>query len=160
LLSIVLLLPCFALQSSVEELLFRGWLLSVLSKKFNVPLGILLSSALFTLLHFSRGQHWLVTTSTALFALFCCCWALRSRNILQVMGWHAGWNWFLAVGFGLPLTGLDVGIQPLLVGLKAAAADWLTGGAQGPEGSVICIGYFIVTIAWFLFCSKGKPAFK
>jgi membrane protease YdiL (CAAX protease family) len=34
---ILLLLFTFALQASVEEILFRGWLLSVLAKKFNVP---------------------------------------------------------------------------------------------------------------------------
>ena len=35
-------------------------------------------------------------------------------------------------------------------------ADWLTGGAEGPEGSVICIGYFLAGIAWLLFRYKRK----
>ncbi|MBX3379890.1 MAG: CPBP family intramembrane metalloprotease [Phycisphaeraceae bacterium] len=145
---ILLLLAGFALQSSVEEILFRGWLLSVLSKKFNVPLGVLISSALFTLLHFHRGQPLLVTSSTFLFALFCCAWALRTGNILGVMGWHAGWNWLIAVGFGVPLTGMDVGIASLLVQLRPVGADWLTGGADGPESSAVTVAMFVVcTIA-------------
>lgn len=143
LLSIVLLLPCFALQSSAEELLFRGWLLSVLSKKFNVVAGVLVTSAVFCLLHYSRGQRWWVTAGLGLFSVFCCCWALRSRSVLGVMGWHSGWNWLLSVGFDLPLTGLNIGIPSLVVDLKPVGADWLTGGAQGPEGSVVSIGYFI-----------------
>ncbi len=158
LLAIGLLLPCFALQSSVEELLFRGWLLSLLAKKFNAVAGVLSSSALFTLLHFNRGQSWLATVSTFLFGVFCCGWALKSRSVLGVMGWHSGWNWLLAVGFGLPLTGLDVGIPSLLVELKPVGAPWLTGGAQGPEGSVVCIGYFLGATAWLLFSARGKPA--
>lgn len=158
LLSIGLLLPCFAVQSSVEELLFRGWLLSVLAKKFNVLTGVLLSSALFSLLHFNRGQPWLTTVSTFLFAVFCCGWALKSRSVLGIMGWHSGWNWLLAVGFGLPLTGLDVGIPSLLLGLQPVGAHWLTGGAQGPEGSVVCIGYFLAATAWLLFSARGKTA--
>jgi membrane protease YdiL (CAAX protease family) len=147
---IALLLPCFALQAGVEELLFRGWLLSVVAKKFNVVLGVLLSSALFAFLHFSRGQHWLVTVSNSLFGIFACCWVLKSRNVLAVMGWHAGWNWLLAVGFNLPLTGLNVGIPALLVDLDPAGPAWLTGGAQGPEGSVFCVAFFLAAIIWLM----------
>lgn len=150
LLSIALLIPCFALQSSVEELVFRGWLLSVVAKKFNVVLGVVLSSALFGLLHFSPGQHWLVTLSNTLFGVFCCCWVLKSRSVFGVMGWHSGWNWLLAVGFNLPLTGLNVGIPALLVDLEPAGPNWLTGGPQGPEGSIVTVLYFIVAIAWLV----------
>ncbi len=139
LLSIALLFPCFALQSGVEELLFRGWLLSVLSKKFNVFIGVLVSSALFTLLHYEPNQPWLVTSTTLLFSLFCCAWALKSRSVLGVMGWHTGWNWLIAVGFGLPLTEINAGIPSLIVELKPTGAPWLTGGSDGPEGSAIFV---------------------
>jgi len=144
---IVLLLFTFALQASVEEILFRGWLLSVLAKKFNLPIAVVVSSALFSLLHFGPRQHWLVTIGTFLFALFTCAWVLRTRSVLGIMGWHAGWNWLLAVGFGLPVTGLDVGIPALLVDMQPVGPFWLTGGPQGPEASVVCFGYFILSIA-------------
>ncbi|MEO8019693.1 MAG: CPBP family intramembrane glutamic endopeptidase [Pseudomonadota bacterium] len=147
--SILMLLFALALQSSTEELLFRGWLLSVLTRKFNVFVGVLVSSLLFALLHHGRGDHWLVTLGTFLFALYAAGWALRSRSILGVMGWHSGWNWLLATGYGLPLTGLDLGIPPLLVGLESGGPAWLTGGAQGPEASVVCLGYFAVSIVFF-----------
>ena len=154
--SIAMLLFSLALQSSAEEILFRGWLLSVVSKKFNVVIGVLVSSALFALLHFSRGQHWLVTLSVYLFGVFCCCWALRSGSILGVMGWHSGWNWLLAVGFGLPLSGIDVNIPSLLIDLKPAGASWLTGGAQGPEASVVCIMYFAVASLWMVVSARRR----
>jgi membrane protease YdiL (CAAX protease family) len=145
---IALLLFTFALQASVEELLVRGWLLSVLAKKFNVPIALFVSSALFSLLHFNPRTHWLVSVGTFLFALFACAWVLRTRSLLGIMGWHAGWNWLLAIGFGLPVTGIDVGLPALLLDMKAAGPDWLTGGAQGPEASVVCFGYFILGIVW------------
>ena len=153
---ILVLLFTFALQASVEELLFRGWLLSVLVRKFNVPIAAVVSSALFSLLHFSRGQHWHVTIGTILFGLFACAWALRTRSVLGVMGWHAGWNWLLAVGFGLPITGLDVGIPALLAEMEPAGPFWLTGGSQGPEASVVCFGYFAVGIGWMLAREHAK----
>jgi uncharacterized protein len=145
---IVLLLFTFALQASVEELLFRGWLMSVLAKKFNVPVAVIVSSALFSLMHFNPRTHWLVSVGTFLFALFACAWVLRTRNVLSIMGWHAGWNWLLAIGFGLPVTGIDVGLPALLIDMQASGPDWLTGGAQGPEASVVCFGYFVLGIAW------------
>ncbi len=154
---IALLLFTFALQSSVEELLFRGWLLSVLSKKFNVPIAVVVSSALFSLLHFNPRTHWLVSVGTFLFGLFGCAWVLRTRSVLGIMGWHAGWNWLLAVGFGLPLTGIDVGLPALLVDLQPVGPDWLTGGPQGPEASVVCFGYFILGIA-LMWLQPGKSS--
>ena len=154
---IALLLFTFALQSSVEELLFRGWLLSVLSKKFNVPIAVVVSSALFSLMHFNPRTHWLVSVGTFLFGLFGCAWVLRTRSVLGIMGWHSGWNWLLAVGFGLPLSGIDVGLPALLVDLQPVGPDWLTGGTQGPEASVVCFGYFILGIA-LMWRQPGKSS--
>ena len=150
LIPIALLLFTFALQSSVEELLFRGWLLSVLAKKFNVTTAVIVSSALFSLMHFNPRTHWLVSVGTFLFALFACAWVLRARSVLGIMGWHAGWNWLLAIGFGLPLTGLDVGIPALLMDLQPIGPAWLTGGTQGPEASVVCFAYFVLGIVWMM----------
>lgn len=152
-----LLLLGFALQSSVEELLFRGWLLSLLARKFNVAMGVLLTSLVFTFLHFSLRQHWATTLSSFLFSVFTCVWALRSGHIWGVMGWHAGWNWLLAVGFELPVTGLDAGLPALLVKLNPRGAVHLTGGSQGPEGSLWCSLFFLAAIA-FLRWRPRKPA--
>ncbi len=41
--SIAILLICFALQSSVEDLLFRGWMLSAITAKFGFVLAVVLS---------------------------------------------------------------------------------------------------------------------
>jgi hypothetical protein len=72
---------------------------------------------------------------------------LKTRNIWGVMGWHAGWNWLLAVGFESRVTGLDMQVPALLVRLMPFGPDDLTGGAEGPEGSVFCTFLFAVAIA-------------
>lgn len=136
--SIGLLLLAFMVQASVEEILFRGWLLSAITRKLGLIAAIVLSGALFTLLHYGKGQLPLVTAMTFLFALFASAWALRAGNIWGVMGWHAGWNWMLAVAFELPVTGIDVDLPALVVELVPRGAVHLTGGAEGPEGSVFC----------------------
>jgi hypothetical protein len=55
----------------------------------------------------------------------------------------------------------------LIADLKPVGAAWLTGAAQGPEGSVVTIGYFIVGVAVLVtvgydakrskFSSPGAP---
>lgn len=144
---IAILLFAFAVQASVEELLFRGWLLSLAARKFGVAAAVALSSVTFAFLHFSPSQPWLMTVNVLLFGAFACCWALREGNIWGVMGWHAGWNWLLATGFELPVTGFDAGVPALLVTLNPIGPAWLTGGAQGPEGSVMCTLFFLGGIA-------------
>jgi hypothetical protein len=66
------------------------------------------------------------------------------------MGWHAGWNWLLAVGFEVPVTGLDAKMPALLVKLVPQGSAYLTGGTQGPEGSVLCGLFFVVGTAVLL----------
>ena len=148
--NIGLLLLAFALQASVEEVLFRGWLMSLVARKLNILVAVLVTGVVFSLLHFSPGQPLLVTLNIFLFSTFACCWALRAGNIWGVMGWHAGWNWLLATGFEVPVTGLEAGTSALLVKLVPEGVDWLTGGAQGPEGSWICGVFFAVSSLWLL----------
>ncbi len=141
----------FIIQASIEEIIFRGWLTSVITRRMNVIFAVLLSSLLFTLLHFSRGQPWLVTGNILLFALFASAWSISSNNIWGVMGWHAGWNWIIATGFDVPVTGLDAGVPALTVSLAPAGPDFLTGGAQGPEGSVFCTLFLVCGIIFFMW---------
>ena len=155
LLHIGLLLLSFIFQASVEEVIFRGWMLSVVARRANVAVAVLLVSLTFCFLHFSPHQPPLVMLGTLLFSLFACVWALQTGNIWGVMGWHAGWNWLLATGFELPVTGIDVHLPALLVALRPHGVDALTGGARGPEGSYLCIGFFIAALAWMQWRKKG-----
>lgn len=150
---IAALCASFALQSSAEELVFRGWALSAIAPKLGIVPAIILSSAVFLLLHFERGAPPLVYVNTALFALFACAWAIRRGQIWGVMGWHSGWNWILAVGFESRITGLDAHLPALFVQMHSTGRDYLTGGTDGPEGSVLCTAALFIGIAWFV--SRG-----
>ena len=148
--SIATLLVCFAVQSSVEELLFRGWMLSAVAAKFRVVWAVLISSLVFTGLHFDSRAPWLFFLNVVLFAVFACCWVIRTGNVWGVMGWHGGWNWLLAVGFALRVTALDAHQPALLVKLTPAGSDYLTGGIVGPEGSIFCTLVLIFGIMYQL----------
>ena len=146
----------FAIQSGVEEILFRGWLLSVVTRKFNLITGVILSSALFSLLHYETGSNWIANVNTLLFSVFACSWVVRSGNIWGVMGWHAGWNWFIGTGFEIPITGVSVDVQALIVKLVPIGEQWITGGNGGPENSIFCTVFFTIGIAYWLFKVRGE----
>jgi hypothetical protein len=40
--------------------------------------------------------------------------------------------------------------------MQANGPDWLTGGTQGPEASVVCFCYFLLGIGWMW--RRGKSA--
>lgn len=141
----------FLVQASIEEIIFRGWLISVITRRTNLIFAVLFSSLVFTLMHFSRGQPWLVTCNILLFALFASAWSISSNNIWGVMGWHAGWNWIIATGFDVPVTGLDAGVPALIIPLAPVGSDFLTGGADGPEGSIFCTLVLVCGIIFFVW---------
>ena len=136
---IALLLAGFAFQSGVEEFIFRGWMLSTATRRWNLTAGFIASSVAFTFLHFSPHQPVREIIMAFTFGLFACAWAWRAGSIWGVMGWHGGWNWITGVGFGVPITGLNLQLPALLVQLTPSGPDVLTGGPAGPESSVLTI---------------------
>jgi uncharacterized protein len=150
---IALLLVCFAVQSSVEEFVFRGWLFSAVMRRWNTSAAFILTAAAFTFLHFSPHQPLLMTAMAFVFSIFASAWVHRSNSLWGVMGWHTGWNWFAGTGFDVPITGLDVGLPALIVKLVPVGPAYLNGAGEGPEGSVytLCLltaaslGLFLVT---------------
>jgi membrane protease YdiL (CAAX protease family) len=155
---IAFLLPCFAFKSSVEEFIFRGWLLSSVTRRWNFAAGIVATSLAFTFLHYSPHQPLRVTCLSFLFSVFACAWARRANSIWGVMGWHTGWNWFAGVGFGVPITGLDVHLPALLEKLVPTGPDYLTGGLDGPEGSVLTLAMLaIASLSMFALPANVPP---
>ncbi|MDZ3830353.1 MAG: type II CAAX endopeptidase family protein [Sphingopyxis sp.] len=154
---IAVLLPCFAFQAGVEEFIFRGWLLSTATRRWNLAAGFIASSAAFTFLHFSPHQPVREIVMAFTFGLFACAWAWRAGSIWGVMGWHAGWNWFTGVGFAVPITGLDLQLPALVVQLTPTGPDALTGGPAGPESSVLTIGLLAAATLFLLLWPRGAP---
>lgn len=136
---IALLLAGFVVQASVEEFVFRGWLFSTIMRRWNMTAAFILSSAAFTIVHFSPRAELLPMVMTFIFAIFACAWVRRSNSIWGVMGWHVGWNWFAGAGFGVPITGLDTGLPALVVKMEPVGPAWLNGAGEGPEGSVFTL---------------------
>lgn len=160
-LPIFLLMLAFILQSGTEEMIFRGWMMGRIAERYGIWAGVLGNSLLFTLMHVELGDiettpllmTAIFTLTTFLFALFLSLLVVRQKSILGASAWHAAWNWIFITWFGLPTTGIELGLSPLLTDLSPieGKAEWLTGGMAGPEGSVmtlLVLGAACVYLVW------------
>lgn len=152
---IFLLLAGFAVQASAEEFVFRGWLFSAVMRRWNMTAAFILSSAAFTLVHFSPRATLSEVVMTFTFAIFACAWVRYSNSIWGVMGWHVGWNWFGGTGFDVPITGLDTHLPALVVKMVPVGPAWLNGGGDGPEGSVFT--FVLLAAGILIFMLRTKP---
>jgi len=127
------------LAALAEEALFRGYGLQTMARAGLAWLGVLLTLLLFGLAHEDNPNvvPFVTFTNTALAGLWLAVAYLRTRSLWLPLGVHWSWNWALGWFFGLPVSGIRLGSEPLL---KAADAGpfWLTGGSYGIEGGVAC----------------------
>jgi len=130
----------FLLVGWTEELLSRGYQLQNLVEGLNKPIGVILSSLIFTILHQANPSFTLSAFIGLFFAgLFFCLATYRFGNLWMPIGLHIGWNFFEGVVFGFQVSGLDN--LPKLIHQSVDGPAWLTGGAFGPEaGGILAIG--------------------
>jgi hypothetical protein len=141
----------YGVQGPAEEVLFRGWLMPVLGARYRPIVGIVGSSALFSVAHgLSQGITAVGFLNLFLFGLFTAVYALAEGGLWGVAAWHGVWNWMQGDVFGFsldgsPHVGLVRSIQPLGPAI-------ITGGAFGPEGGLACTAVLlsgtIAAIAW------------
>jgi membrane protease YdiL (CAAX protease family) len=133
----LLMLFIFILVGWNEELLSRGYHLQTLASGLNLAWGVILSSAVFGLLHiFNPNATWVSAVGILLAGLFLAYAYLRTRRLWLSIGLHIGWNLFEGVAFGFPVSGIAV--YPLTRITVSGPALW-TGGAFGPEAGLVVL---------------------
>ncbi len=161
LLPIFVLMFAFILQSGTEELIFRGWMLGRIAARYGLWAGVIGNSILFTLMHVDPealaglGVTGIVvfTVTTLLFSIFLSLLVIKQKSIWGACAWHAAWNWMFITWFGLPTTGIELNLVPLVSDLMPTpgAAVWLTGGTDGPEGSILTPLVLAAGSLWFVW---------
>lgn len=132
----------FVLVAWGEELLSRGYHLQTLESGLNTFWAVLLSSAVFGVAHLGNpNATWVSALGILLAGLFLSWGYLSTRQLWLPMGLHLGWNFFEGVGFGFPVSGLD--IYPL-TRITVSGPELWTGGAFGPEAGLIVIPALIL----------------
>ena len=104
----------FFIQSTSEEVLVRGLLTRALFDKFGKNIAIILPSVFFGLLHLgNEGVTILSTLNTILVGIFFAKLLFYTDNIMVTSGAHAGWNFSMAMIYGLNVSGFS-GFDSLL----------------------------------------------
>jgi membrane protease YdiL (CAAX protease family) len=120
-----------------EELLSRGYHLQTLASGLNLFWGVVISSAIFGLLHLGNPNATWVSAAGIFFAgLFLAYGYLTTRQLWLPIGLHIGWNFFEGVVFGFPVSGLDI---YRLLRITVEGPELWTGGAFGPEAGLVVL---------------------
>ena len=131
------LFPFWLLQGGTEEVATRGWLLTRIAARTNLPLAIAISSSLFGILHMGNaGVTFLSVLNIVLDGVLAGLLLVYTDSIWLVVAQHGTWNYVQGnlLGFQVSGTGADASIFSFSMG---SGPDWLTGGAFGAEGSII-----------------------
>ena len=144
----------FVFVSFSEELLIRGYILQNFKASMNENLALILSSAIFALMHFANPN----LSSIAFINLFLAgvvlglCYLL-TKNLWLPFALHFSWNFFQGSVFGFNVSGIEkIGI--IEIGYQTETI-W-NGGGFGFEGSILCIILQIAVIFYLRWLLKNR----
>ena len=149
--SVLVILFGWIIQGATEEIVTRGWLLNVLSTKYNIGVGLLISSTLFGLMHLTNPNvNYIAVINIILVGLFYGLYVIKTNDLWAVCGMHSAWNFAQGNIFGFEVSGLDVSVGSL-IDLNLVGNNVITGGAFGPEAGIIATFILLVSIGILLF---------
>lgn len=148
----------FVLVGIFEEFMFRTLPLYAFAERYAVFIAILLNSLLFGAVHMLNPSFtWLamlnISLAGALFSIF----TLQKRNVSWAIGIHFTWNFAQGILLGYKVSGTD---NPGILSAKPLGNAYLSGGAFGIEGSIICTLIMVITITYLLFKYKIAPIYE
>ncbi|MBL0177308.1 MAG: CPBP family intramembrane metalloprotease [Ignavibacteria bacterium] len=118
-----------------EEILLRGYPFRTLLRATNPAATLLVTSVLFSLIHF-----WNPSISLPALCNICLAgvWLGRARLVTGQLwlpiGLHTGWNFTQGTVLGYPVSGM---VEGGVFRTDAIGAEWYTGGYFGPEGGAL-----------------------
>jgi membrane protease YdiL (CAAX protease family) len=157
-----LLLPLlmFLTLSVFEELVFRGILYRILEENLGTHLALVLSGLLFGLAHLpNEGANAISVISAASGGMLAGLLFSMTRRLWLPIFFHAGWNWAQGT-LGLPVSGIEE--IPGFVQSRISGPELITGGAFGPENSVLTIAVVLLLsmAAYALTWRRGNLIYR
>jgi len=146
----------FVLVGIFEEFAFRGYTQFTLGEGIGFWPSAVVLSALFGAAHLGNPREdWAGALSVVLFGLFACLTLRRTGSLWFAVGFHAAADYAETFIFSVPDSGMLA--RGHLLNASFHGPRWLTGGAVGPEASVV--DFILCGLALVLF-SRLYPARK
>lgn len=139
-----------------EEILFRGYILRNLTQAFGAWPALLLSSACFSVLHLSNpgaDRSALPLVNIFLAGVLLAYPYLRTGSLWLSVGLHFSWNFTQSSLLGMPVSGLAL---PGVIQTRLLPPFWLSGGAFGPEGSILAALSMAGGLVWLVRRYGGR----
>lgn len=153
--TLALMLVGFTVQGLSEELLCRSYLCVSLARSIKLQWAIVISSAVFAVLHFGNGGVTLLATlNLFLYGVFAALWLVRRGNIWGIAAMHSAWNYVQGNIWGSSVSGLDVGGSLFSIEYLSDRAIF-AGGTFGLEGGLGVTLVLVLGIA-ALACMKNR----
>ena len=141
---IIILIILVLIQGFLEEVVFRGYLMTRLAAKKGKWIAIILSSLFYIVFSMSNPT----TSKLDLINIFLISIVMSLLywyfdNILVIAIFHAFWNCISGVMFGFNISGIRVSDSIFTVG-AISDKQILIGGSYGIEGSIIATVFFAI----------------
>ena len=138
-----------------EELLSRGYHLQTIASGINLFWGVIISSAVFGLLHLGNPNATWISAAGIFFAGVYLAYAyIRTKQLWLSIGLHIGWNFFEGVVFGFPVSGIENIYK--LIRIRVHGPELWTGGAFGPEAGLIVLPALLLGAGLIYLYSKNR----
>ena len=145
--NIILLFLLFIAVSIAEETYVRGYVLKNLLQSFNPIISLIISSAIFSLLHFfNPNVNYIALTELFIAGILLGISYVYTKNLWFPIALHLSWNFF-QVMFGFNVSGMDT---YSLIEFEIIENNNINGGDFGFEGSYLSI-LFSLIMMYFLW---------
>ena len=130
-----------------EEVLCRGYLLTVIRDSVGVTGAVVSTSVLFGLLHLANADATAESVLVVILAgLFLAAIRVVFDSLYAAWAAHFAWNWVMAVPLHAPVSGLRLEAPDYRT--VSAGPAWITGGGWGPEGGAAAALGMIAALAY------------
>ena len=139
--STIVLLPA----AFFEELFIRGYVFAVLRRASGWRLALIVTSAVFGLLHaWNPGADAESILAVTVAGFFLGAILLATRSLYAAGAAHFAWNWIMSGALHIAVSGVPSGDPGYRV--VETGPDWLTGGGWGPEGGLAAVAVMFIAI--------------
>lgn len=138
----------------MQELLVRGYIYQLLKSKYNIPVAIVVTTAMFTLLHGGAFEVGLLPVINVItMCLFTTALYESEKTIIAPTMAHAVWNIIGAIVLGVVSLADD---YPRLYTFIPSGNEILSGGNYDIEASVVVLVINIILMLFFYYRYKKK----
>jgi hypothetical protein len=155
---VALYLAAFMLQGASEEVLFRGFLLSAVSRRIGVFWAAVLSSALFAVMHIATLQGLLDLMVIFAIGFLLSMITVRTNSLWAACGIHSAWNFVSGLLFAVNAGGMNVDYSVITVGDPNAPVPEF--GFFGDPTNLLVIALFAAVMAVVVFAGRNKLAVR